>query len=162
MAKDEERTDRVVATNRRARHDYELEQSFEAGIQLLGSEVKTLRDGKGNLQDSYGVIRGGEIFVHGIHIPEYKQASYQNHDPIRVRKLLMHGAQIAKIAAKIEQQGYALVPLKLYFKGNKVKVEIALGRGRKRYDKRQAIAKREAEREMAKRAGSVRRGEARR
>lgn len=162
MAKGADPNRRVIATNRRARHDFDIERSFEAGIQLLGSEVKTLREGKGNLHDSYGLVRGTGVYVHGIHIPEYKHASYQNHDPIRVRKLLLHADEIATIAVKTEQQGYTLVPLTMYFKGNKVKVEIALARGRKRYDKRQAIAAREADREMARRVGAVRRGERRR
>lgn len=148
---------RVIATNRRARHDYDIEQTFEAGIKLVGSEVKTLREGKANLQDSYATIRDGEVFVYGVHIPEYKQASYQNHEPLRPRKLLLHADEIHKIAVKSEQQGYTLVPLKLYFKANKVKLQLAVARGRKRYDKRQAIAKREAEREMQRRMGVQRR-----
>lgn len=148
---------RVIATNRRARHDYDIEQTFEAGIKLVGSEVKTLREGKANLQDSYATIRDGEVFVYGVHIPEYKHASYQNHEPLRPRKLLLHAEEIHKIAVKSEQQGYTLVPLKLYFKANKVKLQLAVARGRKRYDKRQAIAKREAEREMQRRMGVQRR-----
>jgi SsrA-binding protein len=151
----------AIATNRRARHDYEIEQTFEAGIALVGSEVKTLRAGKASLQDAYGVINRGELWVYGMHIPEYPQASMLNHEPTRPRKLLMHRKEIAKLAAKTEQQGYTLVPLKLYFKDNKVKVELALARGRRKWDKRQAIAKREATREMAKHAGAVRRGERR-
>ena len=152
----------AIATNRRARHDYEIEQTYEAGIQLVGSEVKSLRDGKASLQDSYATVRNGEVFVYGVHIPEYPQASIQNHEPTRIRKLLLHSHEIGKIQTKTAQQGYTLVPLKLYFKGNKVKVELALARGRARHDKRQAIAEREAKREMAKREGRVRRGERRR
>jgi SsrA-binding protein len=149
----------VVATNRRARHEYEIEQTFEAGIALVGSEVKTLRAGKASLQDAYGVINKGEVWVYGMHIPEYPQASLLNHEPTRARKLLLHTKEINKLGAKTLQQGYTLVPLRLYFKGNKVKVEIALARGRRKWDKREAIAKREAAREIAKHAGAVRRGE---
>jgi len=153
--------DGAIATNRRARHDYEIEQTYEAGIQLQGSEVKTLRQGKASLQDAYAAIRDGEVFLYNAHIPEYPQASMQNHEPTRARKLLMHKGEIHKLAVKTEQQGYTLVPLKLYFKQNRVKVEIALARGRKHYDKRQAIAKREAQREMQRAAGAARRGERR-
>jgi SsrA-binding protein len=151
-----------IATNRRARHEYEIEQTFEAGISLVGSEVKTLRSGKASLQDAYGVVNRGEVWVYGVHIPEYPQASLLNHEPTRARKLLLHKKEIGKLAAKTQQQGYTLVPLKLYFKGNKVKVELALARGRRKWDKREAIAKREAAREMAKHEGAVRRGERRR
>ena len=114
----------AIATNRRARHDYEIEQTYEAGIQLVGSEVKSLRDGKASLQDSYATVRNGEVFVYGVHIPEYPQASIQNHEPTRIRKLLLHSHEIGKIQTKTAQQGYTLVPLKLYFKGNKVKVTL--------------------------------------
>lgn len=148
---------RAIATNRRARHDYDIEQTFEAGIQLVGSEVKTLRQGKASLQDAYAALRDGEVFVYGLHIPEYQQASYQNHEPTRPRKLLLHAEEIHKIWTRTEQQGYTLIPLKLYFKGNKVKLQLAVAKGRKRYDKRQAIARREAEREMARRTGTRRR-----
>jgi SsrA-binding protein len=149
-------TEGAIATNRRARHEYEIEQTYEAGIQLVGSEVKTLRGGKASLQDAYGVIRKGEIFVHGMHIPEYPQASMLNHEPTRARKLLLHSAEITKIRAKIEQKGYTLIPMKLYFKGNKVKVELALARGRQKHDKRQAIATREARREIQRETGARR------
>jgi SsrA-binding protein len=161
MSAREESDIKVVATNRRARHEYDIEQAFEAGIALVGSEVKTLRSGKASLQDAYGVINRNEVWVYGVHIPEYPQASMLNHEPTRARKLLMHRKEIAKLAAKTQQQGYTLVPLRLYFKGNKVKVELALAKGRKKWDKREAIAKREASREMAKHAGAVRKGERR-
>ncbi|MGZ4104530.1 MAG: SsrA-binding protein SmpB [Actinomycetota bacterium] len=150
----------AIATNRRARHNYEIEQTFEAGIALVGSEVKMLRAHKASLQDAYGLVNRGEVWVYGMHIPEYPQASMQNHEPTRARKLLLHTKEINKLATKTLQQGYTLVPLRLYFKGNKVKVEIALARGRRKWDKREAIAKREATREIAKHAGAVRRGEA--
>ncbi|HVL32406.1 MAG TPA: SsrA-binding protein SmpB [Actinomycetota bacterium] len=146
----------AIATNRKARHDYDIEQTFEVGIALVGSEVKSLRDGKASLAESYATIRKDEVFVYNMHIAEYPQASMQNHDPIRPRKLLLHRAEISKIRAKMEQQGYTLVPLKLYFKTNKVKLELALARGRKRHDKRQAIMKREHQRDMARASGAAR------
>lgn len=150
---------RSIATNRRARHDYHVEETFEAGVSLVGSEVKTLRQGKASLQDSYAQVRDGEVFLYNAHIPPYAQASVQNHEPTRARKLLLHRRQIHKLWVATAQQGYTIVPLRLYFKENKVKVEIALARGRKRYDKREAIAKREAEREMQRRrADAMRRG----
>ncbi|HEX9712150.1 MAG TPA: SsrA-binding protein SmpB [Actinomycetota bacterium] len=148
--------DRVIAQNRRARHDFDIEQTYEAGIALLGSEVKTLRAGKANLGDAYALVRNGEVFVYGLHIPEYQQSSYQNHEPTRPRKLLLHGDEIHKMQLKTEQQGYTLVPLRLYFKGNRVKLQVAVARGRKRHDKRQAIAEREAKREIQRRAGTRR------
>src|SRR5687768_11742186 len=120
MADKKKKDDPAVASNRKARHDFDIEQTFEAGIVLVGSEVKSLRGGKASLADSYAAIKKGEVFLYGLHIPEYKQASIQNHDPTRMRKLLLHGGEIAKLQAKIEQQGYTLVPLKLYFKQGKV------------------------------------------
>lgn len=150
-------SERAIATNRRARHDYEIEQTFECGIALVGSEVKTLRGGKASLQDAYGVVRNGEVLLHGTHIPEYPQASMQNHEPTRPRKLLLHRGEIAKIRTKTEQQGYTLIPLRLYWKDNKVKVEMALARGKRQYDKRQALVKREHDREMARERGAHRR-----
>lgn len=156
-AKKRDKAQGAVASNRRARHDFDIEQTYEAGIVLVGSEVKTLRDGKASLADSYATIKRGEMFLHNLHIPEYPQASIQNHEPTRVRKLLLHKAEIAKLKQKIEAQGYTLVPLKLYFNGNKVKVEVALAKGRKTHDKRQAIAKRDAERDMQKASAAMRR-----
>jgi SsrA-binding protein len=149
---------KAVATNRRARHDYAIEQTFEAGIVLQGSEVKSLREGKASIGDAYGQIKGGEVFLVGAHIPPYLQASMLNHDPLRTRKLLLHGKEIRGLVAKTAEKGYTLVPLRMYFKGNRVKVEIGLARGKKHYDKRQSIAKREAEREMDRRRGAVRKG----
>jgi SsrA-binding protein len=148
-----------VATNRRARHDYHIEETFEAGVALRGSEVKSLRDGKASLQDAYAAIKGGEVFLLGAHIPPYPQAfAGQNHEPLRPRKLLLHAAEIRRLVGKTAERGYTLVPLRIYFKRNKVKVEIALAKGKRAYDKRAAIARRDAEREMAKRRGVVRRG----
>ena len=150
---------KTIATNRRARHDYHIEEVFEAGIALQGSEVKTLRGGKASLQDAYAVVRNDEVFLMGVHIPPYPQASLQNHEPTRSRKLLLHREEIKRLIGKTAEKGLTLVPLRLYFKANKVKVEIALARGKRTYDKRQTIAKREAEREMKKREGARRRGE---
>ena len=149
-------SERPIATNRRARHDFDIEQTYECGISLVGSEVKSLRGGKGSLADAYAQIRSGEVYLYGMNIPRYPQASMQNHEPERPRKLLMHRYEIDRLRQKIEQQGYTLVPLRMYFKENKVKVEIAIARGRKRYDKRQAIVKREHEREMARGAAEAR------
>lgn len=149
----------AIATNRRARHDYHIEETYEAGIALVGSEVKSLRGGKASLQDAYALVRGVEVFLVGAHIPPYPQASMQNHEPTRPRKLLLHREEIRRLIGKTAERGYTLVPLRLYFKGNKVKVEVALARGRRKYDKREAIARREAEREMERRRGKVRRGE---
>lgn len=150
--------DSTVATNRRAHHEYAIEATYECGISLVGSEVKSLRDGKASLQDGYATIRGSEVFLYGVHIPEYTKASYQNHDPVRPRKLLMHKLEITKLRIKTDQQGYTLVPLKLYFKGNKAKVEIGLAKGKKTHDKRAAIAEREAKRYVAREVVTRRRG----
>lgn len=148
---------RPIATNRRARHDYSIEETYEAGVSLMGSEVKTLRGGKASLQDSYAVVRAGEVFLYGVHIPPYPQASMQNHDPTRIRKLLLHKGEIRKLIGKTAEKGLTLVPLRLYFKGNKVKVELGLAKGKRHYDKRESIARRDAEREMKKREGVRRR-----
>lgn len=150
--------DSVVATNRRAHHEYTIEATYECGISLVGSEVKSLRDGKASLADGYATIRGGEVFLHGVHIPEYTKASYQNHDPTRPRRLLLHKMEITKLRIKTDQQGYTLVPLKLYFKGNKAKVEIGLAKGKQTHDKRAAIAEREAKRYVAREVATRRRG----
>jgi SsrA-binding protein len=147
-----------VATNRRARHDYHIEETYEAGISLMGSEVKTLRGGKASLQDAYALVRDGEVFLVGAHIPPYPQASMQNHEPTRIRKLLLHKGEIRKLIGKTAEKGLTLIPLRLYFKGNKVKVELGLAKGKRHYDKRQTIAKRDAEREMKRREGARRRG----
>jgi SsrA-binding protein len=150
--------DSTVATNRRARHDYHIEATYEAGISLLGSEVKSLRDGKASLQDGYAAIKGSELLLHGVHIPEYTKASYLNHEPTRPRKLLLHRHEIAKLQIKTAQQGYTLVPLKLYFKGNRAKVEIGLAKGKQTHDKRAAFAEREAKRHVDREVANRRRG----
>jgi SsrA-binding protein len=141
-----------VATNRRARHDYEILETFEAGISLLGPEVKSLREGRANLRESFAVIRGGEAFLQQLHISPYEPATRANPaDPTRERKLLLHRAQIAKLVGRVAERGNTLVPLSIYFKDGRAKVELALARGRHTYDKRAALRKREDD-ETARRA----------
>ncbi len=140
--------EKVVATNRRARFDYSIEDSWEAGIALTGSEVKSVRDGNLNLSDAYALPRGEELFLVNCRIGEYKQAAQFGHAPLRDRKLLMRRAEIDRIRGKVEQRGYTLVPLRLYFKKGWAKVELGLGKGRAHEDRREAIAERESKREM--------------
>jgi len=137
-----------IARNRRARHDYQILDTWEAGIVLTGSEVKSLRDGKANISDAYGIVQAGEVQLLNLHISPYEQASYFNHEPTRTRKLLLHKREIRKLIGAVERQGLTLVPLELYFKRGKVKVAIALGRGKKLYDKRADEKKRDDERDM--------------
>lgn len=138
-----------ITENRRARHDYFIEDSFEAGIALTGTEVKSLRLGKGNLQDSYALIENNEILLHNCHISPYDFGNRFNHDPMRTRKLLMHKAEIRRLHSKVKEKGLTLVPLKMYFnEKGRVKVELALARGKKLYDKREDIAERSASREI--------------
>ena len=139
----------TVATNRRARHDYQIIETVEAGIVLRGSEVKTLREGKASLQDAYAVIEGGEVILH-MQIPAYSHTGYEGHEPTRPRKLLLHRREIDQLARKVAERGLTLVPLRLHFKGPLVKVDLGLARGKRAYDKRQTVAKRDAEREMAR------------
>ena len=140
---------RQVAENRRARHDYFIEDTYECGIALVGTEVKSVRAGKVNLKDSYAqVTRQAEVFVYNLHISPYDHGNIFNHDPLRSRRLLLHRAEINKLIGKVKEKGYALVPLKLYFKHGLVKMELALAVGKKLYDKRQDMAKRDAKREM--------------
>ena len=146
----------VVARNRRARFEYEILDSFEAGIELRGPEVKSLRAGKANLGEGYAVVRGGEVFLIGVHISPYAQAGRENPDPRRERRLLLHRAEIARLAGQLAQRGLTLVPLELYFRNGRAKVELALARGKRRSDKRETIRRREQEREM-QRATRVRR-----
>lgn len=134
--------------NRRAGFDYELLERFEAGIVLTGSEIKSLRQGGVTLGEAFARVRDGEVWLEGMHIPPYKDASYNNHEPLRSRKLLLKGREIAEIARGLERKGLTLVPTRLYFKGGWAKLEVALGRGKKRYDKRQDEAKRDAARQM--------------
>ena len=138
---------KIACENRKARHDYFIQETYEAGIELAGTEVKSLRAGRANLRDSYADIRNGEIFVEHMHISPYEQGNRFNTDPLRPKKLLMHKKEILRLLGKIKEKGYTLVPVQVYFKGSLVKVEIALARGKKLYDKRQDIAKKDARRE---------------
>ena len=143
---------RLIANNKKAYHDYFIEDTYEAGIELAGTEVKSMRMGKCSIKESFVQIEHGEVFVYGMHISPYEKGNIFNKDPFRTRKLLLHQYEIRKIAAKIAEKGFTLVPLKVYFKGSLVKVEIGIAKGKKLYDKRQTIAKndqrREAEREF--------------
>jgi len=138
----------VVATNRKAYHDYHIEGTYEAGISLLGTEVKSLRDGKANLKDSYAVIKNSEAFLLNCHISPYTHGNIQNHDPLRTRKLLLHRKEIDRLWGNISQKGFTLVPLKIYFKNGKAKVEIGLAKGKRQYEKRESIKEKEAKREI--------------
>jgi SsrA-binding protein len=148
---------KLIAQNKKARHDYEILETHEAGLVLTGTEVKSLRGGKANLSDSYALPKGSEIFLVNANIAKYEPASQFSHEPTRSRKLLLHRREIEKIGAKIREGGYSLIPLQLYFKGGRAKVELGLGKGKKNIDKRDAIAAREAKREMA-RARNKKRG----
>lgn len=139
---------KVVATHRRARFEYEIEDRIEAGLQLTGSEVKSLRDANVNLADAYAQVRGDELYLVNCRIGEYAQAAHFGHAPLRERRLLLHRSEIERLRSKIEQRGYTLIPLQLYFKGGWAKVELGLGRGRTHEDRRDAIAERETKREM--------------
>ena len=139
---------KVVAQNRRARHDYFVLETWEAGIELKGTEVKSIRLGKCNLKDSYGAVKGGELFVYGMHISPYEKGSYFNTDPLRPKRLLMHKTEIRKAHQSVMQQGLALIPLSVYLKEGRMKLELALCKGKKLYDKRDDIAKRDAKRDM--------------
>jgi SsrA-binding protein len=149
-AKGEEPGIKVVARNRRARHDYELLEKVEAGMVLTGTEVKSLRDGKANLEDAYAEVDSGEIWLLGCDIPEYRQANRMNHVPKRPRKLLLHRREINKLGIKAAEKGLTLVPLSLYFKKGIAKVELCVARGRKTFDKREALKQQEAKRDIAR------------
>jgi SsrA-binding protein len=144
---------KLIAQNRRARHDYAVLDTYEAGLVLTGTEVKSLRAGRASLTDGFGIVRDGEVWLEGVHIPEYTQGSWTNHEPRRARKLLLHRDQIGRLIGKTKEGGVTLVPLSLYFSGGRAKVEIALARGKRSYDKRQALAERQAQREMARAMG---------
>ncbi len=139
---------KLICQNKKAKHDYFIDDILEAGIVLLGTEVKSLREGRVNLKDSYAKVKNGEVFLYGCHISPYPHASYNNHDPERVRKLLLHKREIKRLIGKTRERGYSLIPLRLYFRGGKVKVELALARGKKKHDKREAIKRREEAREL--------------
>ncbi|NLW01898.1 MAG: SsrA-binding protein SmpB [Clostridiaceae bacterium] len=142
---------KTIVKNRKARHEYFIEEVFEAGIALTGTEVKSLRQGRANLHDSYAVIKDGEVFLYGLHISPYDQGNRFNHDPVRVRKLLLNWFEINKLIGSTQKKGFTLIPLSLYFKKGLVKVELAVCRGKKLYDKRQDIARRDAAREIQRR-----------
>jgi SsrA-binding protein len=139
---------KLIAQNRKARHDYAILDVYEAGIVLTGTEVKSLRLGRASLVDGFAAIDHGEIFLHNVHIPEYVQGTWTNHTPRRIRKVLLHRKEIDRLSAKTAEQGLTLIPLSLYFKDGNVKVELGLGRGKRTYDKRQDLAKRDAAREI--------------
>jgi len=143
-----EQRNRDVAVNRRAWHDYFIDEQYEAGLVLTGTEVKSLRAGKANLRDGYVRVDGREAWLENVHISSYAQGGYSNHDPMRSRKLLLHGKEIASLIGKVKQRGYTVIPLRLYFARNHAKVEIGLARGKRQYDKRQALAEADAKREM--------------
>ncbi len=142
-----EKGEKVVATNRKARHDYTIEDTYEAGLVLSGTEVKSLRMGRASLVDGYGYIDGGEAWLDAVHIPEYTQGTWTNHPPRRKRKMLLHKAQIIKISQKVKEGGYTLVPLRIYFNDGRAKVELAVAKGKKEYDKRHALRERQDKRE---------------
>ncbi|MET3804173.1 SsrA-binding protein [Nakamurella sp. UYEF19] len=143
----------LIASNRKARHDYAIIDTYEAGISLTGTEVKSLRAGRASLIDGFATVSDDEVWLRNVHIAEYAEGTWTNHAPRRARKLLLHRSEIDKLMQKLREGGVALIPLSMYFSGGKVKVEIALGRGKKEYDKRQTLAKRDSDRELAKYAG---------
>jgi SsrA-binding protein len=148
MAKTEEKpAEKLIADNRKAFHDYHILETFEAGVALLGTEVKAIREGRVNLRDSYARAEGGEVWVYNVHISAYSHRGYADHEPTRRRKLLLHAEEIRKLIGKTTERGMTLVPTKMYFKRGRVKVAVGLAKGKKSYDKRETIRRREAERE---------------
>ncbi|NLL82537.1 MAG: SsrA-binding protein SmpB [Tissierellia bacterium] len=139
---------KIIANNKKARHEYFIEDTIEAGIALKGTEVKSIRQGKVNIKESYASIEDGEVFVNGMHISPYEQGNIYNVDPLRKRKLLLHKKEIRRLSSNIQLQGYTLVPLSVYIRNGKVKIELALAKGKKLYDKRETIAKKDAERRI--------------
>ncbi|HEY7597745.1 MAG TPA: SsrA-binding protein SmpB [Actinophytocola sp.] len=156
MSKEQGR--KVIVSNRKARHDYTILDTYEAGIALMGTEVKSLREGRASLVDSFATVDDGEVWLRNLHIPEYTMGTWTNHTPRRTRKLLLHKGEILRLIGKTKESGLSLVPLSMYFKDGKVKVELALARGKKAYDKRQSLAKRDAQREIARAAGRAAKG----
>ena len=134
---------RIICQNKKALHEYEILETIEAGMVLVGSEVKSLRDGRANLKDSYARVKKGEVFLYGLHISPYTHASYNNHEPERVRKLLLHNYEIKRLTGKTQERGFSLIPLKIYFNQGRIKAELALARGKKLYDKRESLKKKE-------------------
>jgi SsrA-binding protein len=146
-----EKEQRVVISNRKARHDYFILDTLEAGLVLKGTEVKSLRAGTANLQDSHALVKNGEVWLLGMHISPYKQASFERHDPRRTRKLLLSKREIRRLLGKVQEKGLTIIPLSIYFKGAYAKVELAIAQGKKSYDKRQALKERDAKRDIAQR-----------
>ncbi len=140
--------EKVISKNRKARHDFHIEESYEAGIVLTGTEVKSIRNARVNLKDSYAKVEGGELFLYNMHVSPYDPGNRFNHEPLRPRKLLMHKKEIARLAGKVKEKGYALIPLKVHMREGLVKIELGLARGKKKYDKRRDIAERDQKREM--------------
>ncbi len=153
-----ERGQKVIVSNRKARHDYAILDTYECGLVLVGTEVKSLREGKASLADAFATVDDGEVWLRNVHIPEYTQGTWTNHMPRRTRKLLLHRREIEKLIGKTKESGLSLVPLSMYFKDGKVKVEIALAKGKKAYDKRQTLAKRDADRDISKAMGRALKG----
>ena len=153
-----ERGQKVIVSNRKARHDYSILDTYECGLVLVGTEVKSLREGKASLADAFATVDDGEVWLRNVHIPEYTQGTWTNHTPRRTRKLLLHRREMEKLIGKTKESGLSLVPLSMYFKDGKVKVEIALAKGKKAYDKRQALAKRDAQRDISKAMGRALKG----
>ncbi|MFD8492886.1 SsrA-binding protein [Amycolatopsis xylanica] len=153
-----ERGQKVIVSNRKARHDYAILDTYECGLVLVGTEVKSLREGKASLADAFATVDDGEVWLRNVHIPEYTQGTWTNHTPRRTRKLLLHRREIEKLIGKTKEGGLSLVPLSMYFKDGKVKVEIALAKGKKAYDKRQTLAKRDADRDIRKAMGRALKG----
>ncbi len=139
---------KIIARNRRARHDYHIEDVYEAGLVLTGTEVKSLRAGRASLTDGFAQVVGGEVWLHNVHIPEYTQGTWTNHEPRRIRKLLMHRKEIDRLSKETAERGLTLIPLSLYFSDGRAKVELALARGKRTYDKRHELARRDAAREV--------------
>ena len=144
---------KYIAQNKKARHDYTIVDTYECGVVLMGTEVKSLREGRASLADAFATIDDGEVYLHNMHVPEYAFGSWTNHTPRRARKLLLHKAEILKLIGRTKESGLTLVPLSLYFNEGKVKVELALARGKKTWDKRQDLAKRDADREVQREMG---------
>ena len=140
--------EKIIATNRKAYHDFHIDETYEAGISLLGTEVKSLREGRANLKESYAIIKDNEVFLLNCHISPYSHGNIQNHEPLRTRKLLLHRKEIHKLWVKVSQKGLTIVPLKLYFKEGKAKVEIGVARGKRQYEKRATIKEKEVKREI--------------
>ncbi|AXF56246.1 SsrA-binding protein SmpB [Salicibibacter kimchii] len=149
---------KIIAQNRKARHDFFIEETFEAGMVLRGTEIKSIRAGRINIKESFARVENGEIILHQAHISPYEQGNRHNHDPVRERKLLLHKREIKKLLGKTQQQGYSIIPIKVYLKQGRAKVQIGLAKGKKKYDKRQALKEKDAKRQMDKAIGQRMKG----